>query len=74
MNHIMQLPDVTYDYAKCILDWHYVHYIPNMYLSKFPGGVEIGSMTNFFLFVMMLYTQKYIQGQKHLFINEGGNN
>ena len=70
----MQLPDVTYDYAKCILDWHYVHSIPNMYLSKFPGGVEMVLWQISFYLSWCYILKKYIQGQKHLFIDEGGNN
>ena len=54
--HVCNYQHVTNNYDKM----HFtLTFIPNMLLSKFPGGVE---MVIFFQFVITSYTQK-IQGQ-----------
>ena len=54
--HVCNYQHVTDNYDKM----HFtLTFIPNMLLSKFPGGVE---MVIFFQFVITSYTQK-IQGQ-----------
>ena len=62
--HVCNYQHVTNNYDKM----HFtLTFIPNMLLSKFPGGVE---MVIFFQFVITSYTQKDSR-TKHFSINEG---